>query len=83
MASNVFSVNVYQIGTNQAFQDPKLMAFPSTQVIFEEVQTVETAFNSSTRLYGSIQVIPSGLNINSPSYLTVETVAQLVQKANN
>lgn len=83
MATNVFSVNVYQIGDNQAFQSPKRVAFPVTQVILEEVQGVQTAFNSTTRLYGSIQVIPSGLNINSPKYLTVETVAQLVSTINS
>lgn len=78
--ANVISVNVYGLN-NQMFKTaPQRFGFPVQSSIFREVQGVVTATNG-TRLYGIIQPLPTGLNVNQPQFYVVETVAQLVTAA--
>lgn len=59
---------------------PQRFGFPVQSSIFREVEGVVTATNG-TRLYGIIQPLPTGLNVNQPQFYVVETVAQLVTAA--
>lgn len=78
--ANVISVNVYGLN-NQMFKTaPQRFGFPVQSSIFREVEGVVTATNG-TRLYGIIQPLPTGLNVNQPQFYVVETVAQLVTAA--
>lgn len=78
---NTFSVNVYQVNENQPFATPKRYGFPSAQVMFRPAPSGTKAANGTTDLYGIVQVLPTGLNIEQPQYYVVETVAQLVTAA--
>lgn len=82
MPVNVFQCNVYGINGQQALQTPQKMAFPAANVLFREPDSATFAYNGSTRLYGVIQVLPTGLNISQPQFSVIETVEQLVTKAN-
>ena len=79
--ANVFTANVYQINTNQPLKTPELMGFPSTQVVFRPAPSGTKAHDGSTDLYGIVQVLPTGLNIEQPQYYVVETVSELATKA--
>lgn len=79
--ANTFSATVYQINSNQPFATPVVYGFPSTQVQFRPAPSGTKAANGTTDLYGIVQVLPTGLNIEQPQYYVVETVAQLVTKA--
>lgn len=81
MATNVIQVNVYSINNNQAF-DAKPFAFPVQSSVFRAVEGTVFAKDGTTRLYGIIQPLPSGLNVSQPQFYTVETVTQLVALAN-
>lgn len=82
MAVNVLSVNIYQINENQGLTTPQRFAFPVQSSVFREVQGTVLAKDGTTRLYGIIQPLPTGLNVSQPQYYTVETVAQLVAIVN-
>ena len=78
--ANIISVNVYGLN-NQMFKTaPQRFGFPVQNSVFREVEGVVTATNG-TRLYGIVQVLPTGLNIEQPQFYVVETVAQLATLA--
>lgn len=79
--ANAISVNVYAINANAPFTAQR-MGFPVETSVFREVEGVFTAKDGTTRLYGIVQSLPSGLNISQPQYYVVETVQQLVALAN-
>lgn len=76
MATNVIVVNIYAINGNAPFT-PKKFGFPVQSSVFREVEGTFYAKDGTTRLYGIIQPLPTGLNVSQPQYYTVETVAQL------
>lgn len=82
MATNVVSVNIYQINENQGLATPQRFAFPVQSSVFREVTGTVFAKDGTTRLYGIVQPLPTGLNVSQPQYYTVETVSQLVSLAN-
>lgn len=79
--ANTFSATIYQINANQPLATPYVMGFPSTQVVFRPAPS-GTKSAANVDLYGIIQVLPTGLNIEQPQYYVVETVLQLQAKAN-
>lgn len=81
MATNVISVNVYAINGNQSFT-PQQFGFPVETSVFRPVEGTFFAKDGTTRLYGIVQSLPSGLNVSQPQYYCVETVQQLINKAN-
>lgn len=85
MASNVFTVNVYQLDQTVYPRDaPIRMAFPTTGVILKDCSASPTrSLSSGYNVYGVI-VIPSSGAANSDGhmYYTAETLAQLVTLAN-
>jgi len=85
MASNVFSVNVYQIDQNVLPRDqPQKIGFPTTGVIIMDCSTSpQRSLSSGYNVYGVI-VIPSPAAANSAGhyYYTAETQAQLIVLAN-
>jgi hypothetical protein len=84
MATNVVSVNIYAIN-GQTFRGSlsQRFAFPVQSSVFREVEGTVFAGNGTTRLYGIVQPLPTGLNVSQPQFYTVETVAQLVVLANS
>lgn len=80
--SSTFSANVYQVNQNQPLATPQLFGFPSAQVMFRPAPSGTKAYDGTTDLYGIVQVLPTGLNVEQPQYFVVETVAQLVSKSN-
>ena len=78
--ANSLLLNVYSINNNAAFT-PKPMGFPVANSIFMPVQGTVFAKDGTTRLYGIVTPIPTGLNVKSNEYYVVETVAQLVAAA--
>lgn len=81
MPTNVVSVNVYAVNGNAPIT-PQRFGFPVASCIFRPVEDTFFAKDGTTRLYGIVQPIPTGLNVSQPQYYTVETVAQLVALAN-
>jgi hypothetical protein len=83
MATNVVSVNIYAIN-GQTFRStsPQRFGFPVQSSVFREVEGTVLAADGTTRLYGIVQPIPTGLNVSQPQFYTVETVTQLVALAN-
>jgi len=79
--ANVISVNIYAINGNAPFT-PQRMGFPVETSIFRTVEGTFFAKDGTTRLYGIVQPLPSGLVVSQPQYYTVETVQQLVNLAN-
>lgn len=79
--SATFSATVYQINTNQPLATPVVYGFPSAQCFFRPAPS-GTKSAANVDLYGIIQVLPTGLNIEQPQYYVVESVAQLVVKSN-
>lgn len=79
MATNVISVNVYAINGNAPFT-PQTFGFPVQSSIFRPVEGTFFAKDGTTRLYGIIQPIATGLNVSQPQYYCVETVSQLIAK---
>jgi len=83
MASNVFTVNVYNINnipinnTGAAVS----MAFPTTSVQFSAAPA-GTVSAAGVALNGLITVKPSGLQIYPTVYAVTQTVAALVTLAN-
>lgn len=79
MASNVFSVNVYQLN-QQVYQrdSPAKIGFPTTGVLIGDCSGSPTrSLSSGYNVYGTI-TIPSTGNI----YYTAETQAQLITLCN-
>lgn len=79
MASNVFSVNVYQINQTVLTRDqPQKIAFPTTGNLLMDVSNSPTrSLSSGYNVYG---LIISG--IDGKWYYTAETQAQLATLAN-
>lgn len=80
--ANFFEVNVYGINNQSPLSTPQRFGFNAESVIFRPIEGEQFAANGTTRLYGIVQVQPTGLNISQPQYLTVQTVSQLVTLAN-
>lgn len=82
MAQSI-SVNIYAIN-GQTFRTKlsETMAFPVDNSVFRAVDGTVFAGDGTTRLYGIVQPLPTGLNVSQPQFYTIETVAQLVALAN-
>lgn len=78
--ANIISVNVYGLNGQMFKTAPQRFGFPVQNSVFREVEGVVKATNG-TRLYGIVQVLPTGLNIEQPQFYVVETVAQLATLA--
>lgn len=83
MASNVFSVNVYQIGSQVMTRDaPIKIAFPTTGNTLVDVSGSTTrSLSSGYNVYGLIITNSPGLNGQTWFY-TAETQSQLVTLCN-
>ena len=79
--ATVISVNVYAINGNAPFTAQRF-GFPVETSVFRTVEGTFFAKDGTTRLYGIVQPLPTGLNVSQPQYYTVETVAQLAALAN-
>lgn len=79
--ANSILVNVYSVDNNAAFT-AKAMGFPVANSMFLPVEGTVFAKDGTTRLYGIIQPIPSGLNVSQPKYYVTQTVSDLVDLAN-
>lgn len=81
MATNVVSLNVYQINQNVMARDaPLRYAFPSQGCLLQDVSASPTrSLSSGYNVYGAI-IIPSSAAANSAGtiYYVPETLAQLV-----
>lgn len=85
MASNVFTVNVYQINNRVMDRDaPIKIAFPTTGVLLYDVSTSpQRSLSSGYNVYGMIRLPSAGAaNSFGDEYYTAETQAQLVTLAN-
>lgn len=85
MASNVFSVNVYQINQKVLVRDaPQKIGFPTTGVLLLDVSTSPTrSLSSGYNVYGLIIAPNTSLNGTGVNwYYTAETQAQLITLAN-
>lgn len=78
--ANSILVNVYSVDNNAAFT-PKPMGFPVANSLFLPVEGTVFAKDGTTRLYGIVTPLPTGLNVKQPEFYVVETVAQLVAAA--
>lgn len=81
MATNVVSLNVYQINNNVMTRDaPQRLAFPSQGCILQDVSgSPSRSLRSGYNVYGLI-IIPSSAAANSTGtkYYVAETLSQLV-----
>ena len=82
----MFAVNVYQINDNALLKTVDKQAFNASNVQFRSAPLTSTGAAlyqtaAGVNLYGIVQGLPRGLNVNSVNYLVVETVAQLVTLA--
>lgn len=85
MASNVFSVNVYQINQTVLVRDsPQKIGFPTTGVLIMDCSTSpQRSLSSGYNVYGVIVVpTPGAANSQGTLYYTAETQAQLITLAN-
>ena len=85
--AQIFTANVYQINDNQPLKTLELQGFSPTNVKFRPAplnSDGSAVYLSSTgvSLYGIVQELPRGLNVNGVNFYVVETVAQLAAKAN-
>ncbi len=76
---NMFAVNVYQIN-DYTLKTVERHGFNASNVHFRPAPSGTTSA-TGVSLYGIVQELPRGLNVNSVNYYTVETVAQLVTAA--
>lgn len=85
MASNVFSVNVYQIGQRVLSRDsPQKIGFPTTGVLILDVSGSPTrSLSSGYNVYGAIVLPATGQsNLTGTIYYTAETQSQLITLVN-
>jgi hypothetical protein len=85
--AQIFTANVYQINDNQPLSTPQLQGFSPANVKFRPTplntdgsSTVQSV--TGVNLYGIVQELPTGLNVNGVNFYVVETVTQLAAKAN-
>lgn len=79
--AQIFTATVYQINDNQPFGTPELQGFSPTNVKFRPAAAGSVSA-AGVPLYGIVQELPRGLEVNSTNFYVVETVAQLATKAN-
>jgi hypothetical protein len=79
--AQIFTATVYQINENQPLSTTELQGFSPTNVKFRPAPAGSVSA-AGVSLYGIVQELPRGLNVNSVNYYVVETVAQLATKAN-
>jgi hypothetical protein len=79
--AQIFTATVYQINDNQPLGIPELQGFSPTNVKFRPA-AAGTVSAAGVSLYGIVQELPRGLNVNGVNFYVVETVAQLASKAN-
>lgn len=83
MASNVFTVNVYNINDTPIYKNGTAvsMGFPTTGCSFSPAPS-GTVSGGGVTLNSIITIKPTGLQIYSTNYAVVETVAALKTLAN-
>ena len=79
--AQIFTATVYQINENQPLSTPELQGFSTTNVKFRPAPAGSVSYEGLA-LYGIVEELPRGLNVNSVQFYVVETVAQLATKAN-
>jgi len=79
--AQIFAVNVYAINYNAPLKTPQFQGFNPTNVKFRPASS-GTVSASGQILYGIVEELPRGLNVDSVQFAVVETVAQLVALAN-
>lgn len=82
----MFAVNVYQINDNALLKTVDKQGFNASNVKFRTAPVTSTGAAvyqtaAGVNLYGIVQELPRGLNVNSVNYYVVETVTQLVTLA--
>lgn len=79
MASNVVSVNVYQINQKAPLTTAKTFAFPATGCILQDCSDSPTrSLSTGVNVYSSISIANSNLNgVGSTVYYCRETLSQL------
>lgn len=84
MATNVVSVNVYQINSQPPYTTPVTMAFPVANCILRDTSASPTRLLSTgISVYSAIQNLPTGANSQANLYYCVETLASLVSLFNS
>lgn len=77
MATNLVTLNVYQINQQAPLATPQSIAFPTQGVLVRSCANSETGtLSTGVRVYSSLQ-LPNG-----SQYYVVETVAQVVSAFN-
>lgn len=71
---------VYRINYND-LPTPTYMAFNPTNVKLRAVYGVVTAGPANTRVYGIIEQLPRGLQVDASQHYVIETVAALMTAA--
>jgi hypothetical protein len=79
--AQIFTATVYQINENQPLSTPELQGFSPTNVKFRPAPAGSVSY-AGVSLYGIVEELPRGLNVNSVQFYVIETVAQLATKAN-
>ena len=84
--ANMFAVNVYQINDNALLKTPDRQGFAPSNVKFRSAPLNadgSAVYKTATgvNLYGIVQELPSGLQVNSTNFYVVETVTQLISAA--
>lgn len=79
--AQIFTANVYQINENNPLSVPELQGFSPANVKFRPAAAGSVSA-AGVPLYGIVQELPRGLEVNSTNFYVVETVAQLATKAN-
>jgi len=80
--ANMVTVSVYKINYND-LKTSELTSFYVGNVKFRPVNasTVVTAGPNNTRVYGIVQEVPRGLQVDGNQYYVIETVQQLAALA--
>lgn len=73
------SLSVTVHGSNGQGFTGTVMAFPTSSIM---LRTIPDTDYSGTTCKTAIQLLPTGLNVNSPQYYVAETVATLVTSIN-
>tara|TARA_R110000868_G_scaffold256993_1_gene514072 strand:- start:995 stop:1228 length:234 start_codon:yes stop_codon:yes gene_type:complete len=71
-------VTVY--GANGVGFTPKQMAFPTSQIVLRQITPAESY--SGAECNTAIQLLPTGLNVNSPQYYVTDGIDDLTDLIN-
>ena len=75
----LLSLQVTVYGSNGNGFTPVDMAFPTSTILLREIPATDY---SGTTCNTAIQLLPTGLNVNSPQFYVVESVSTLQEMIN-